>query len=191
MEKEPIHNQNQDNIEEKNFLYHRVPEKMEGNILYPLNELKDVYEDAYAREVKKYEGREHVMEKIIPTLDAAWNDVLHFSPIHPSELKKALEEAGLNPQEMKFYQIDPSLLDSRKTTIWLFKDGTNEEKMKPEQFVAYTSSAVKEHSVLPQETKEYYGRMAETGQKHLTFIGIPHILHKGSIDISNLPVIAV
>jgi hypothetical protein len=191
MEKEPIHNQKHDTAEEKKFLYHRVPEKMEGTVLYPLNELKDVHEEAYEREVKKYEGREHVMKKIIPTLDAAWNDVLHFSPVHPAELKNALEEAGLHPKEMKFYQVDPSLLDASKTTIWLFNDGTNEEKMNPEYFTPYDPKAMGEHSTVPEQTKEYYRRMAQSGQKHLTFIGIPHILHKGSIDISNLPVISV
>ncbi len=55
----------------KTFLYHRVPEGMRGNVLYPLNALKGVHTDLYVHEAKKYEGREHIMEQFLPTLEAA------------------------------------------------------------------------------------------------------------------------
>ena len=45
------------------YLYHRVPENLIGETLYPLNELKTLYPDVYAEHVKKYEGREEKMDR--------------------------------------------------------------------------------------------------------------------------------
>jgi hypothetical protein len=175
---------------EKSFLYHRVPEDMRGTTLHPLNSLKDMHPDLYVEKSAKYKGREHVMEEFIPTLKAAWNDVLHFTAVHPQELKEALVEAGLHPQEMKFYQIDPKLLDPEKTTVYLYRDNAI-NKVNPNDFAAYEPDTLDQHSSLPAETKAYYKKMAEEGKRPILFVGVPHILHKGSLDISDLPVITV
>ena len=84
---------------EKTYLYHKVSANMDGAVLHPLSTLKETHPELYVAHVAKYNGREHVMEQFIPTLGAKWNDVLHFTPIHPEELKKALVEAGMEPHE--------------------------------------------------------------------------------------------
>src|SRR5665213_119696 len=104
----------------KPYLYHMVPDDMQGNVLHPLNTLKHTHPDLYVTKAEKYTDREYVMEQFIPTLEAAWNDVLHFTAVNPVELKKALTEADMEPREMKFYQIDPTLLDPKQTTIYLY-----------------------------------------------------------------------
>jgi len=58
-----------------NYLYHGVPKQLEGNILYPLNILKDKCPEVYEKEVSKYVGREHVKENRIPAFNCLWNDV--------------------------------------------------------------------------------------------------------------------
>ena len=68
------------------FLYHRVPANMQGDFLSPLNQLKDIYPEAYAEAVKKYEGREFLMNVGIPTLDCLWNDFLFLTAVHPFDL---------------------------------------------------------------------------------------------------------
>jgi len=113
----------------QHFLYHMVPEDMRGTVLHPLNSLKDQHPDLYVAKSAKYENRQHVMEQFLPTLEAAWNDVLHFTAVNPEELKRALVEAGMEPREMKFYQIDPSLLDPKLTTVYLYQDRTSDSKM--------------------------------------------------------------
>ncbi|MBU1292623.1 hypothetical protein KJ819_01000 [Patescibacteria group bacterium] len=173
------------------FLYHMVPEDMRGDSLHPLNSLKDVHPDLYVAKSAKYEDRLHIMEQFLPTLEAAWNDVLHFTAIDPKELKAALVEAGMEPKEMRFYQVDPSLLDPKSTTVYLYQDKSSESKMSPESFREYDPEKLDEHAVLPVETKEYYKEMFAKGERPLMFVGVPHILHKGSIDVSNLPVITV
>jgi hypothetical protein len=171
----------------KTFLYHMVPQDMRGATLHPLNSLKEIHPDLYIKNAAEYEGREHVMKRFLPTLEAAWNDVLHFTAVNPGELKAALLEAGLEPREMKFYQIDPNLLDPERTTVFLCKN----EEMHPENFTTYDPKKLEEHASLREETRSYYKEMSVRGERPLLFVGIPHILHKGSMDISNLPVIVV
>jgi len=177
--------------EPKKYLYHMVPSDMRGNILHPLNALEEIHPDLYLSKSMKYAERPEVMKQFIPTLECLWNDVLHFSPIDPVELKKALVAAGRDPEEMKFYQVDPDLLDPEKTTICLFRREFKNDRMNPKNFTDYDTSKINEHSKLPDDVKEYYAKMYGQGKKALLFLGIPHILHKGPVDISDLPVITV
>lgn len=175
----------------QNYLYHMVPVDMQGNVLYPLNSLKETNPELYLSKAKKYEGRKHIMEQKIPTLDCAWNDVLHFTAINPTKLKQALVEAGMDPKELQFYQIDPSQLDPNQTTIYLYQEKKNKDKMNPKNFVEYDPAKLAEHSKLSQRTKDYYKEKFSKGERPLLFVGVPHVLYKGSIDISNSPIITV
>ncbi len=178
---------------EKIYLYHRVPANMKGDILYPLNALKDMNSDVYLSTVKKYYGRKHIMEQLIPVLECKWNDVLFFSAVKPVDLKQTLAEAGGEPKEMKFYQIDPLLLDPKQTIIYLFKHTSRriDAKMKIENFAEYDPHDLEKYSALSQFTKDYFKKEFSDGRRPLLFLGVPHILYKGSIDISGLPIIVV
>ena len=191
MEKAPSSGRETEEARTPSFLYHMVPEDMRGDSLHPLNSLKNVHPDLYVAKAAKYEDRQHIMEQFLPTLEAAWNDVLHFTAIDPKELKKALVEAGMEPKEMRFYHFDPSLLDPRYTTVYLYQDKSHDSKMSPGNFKEYDPKKLEEHATLPEETKEYYKEMFAKGERPLMFVGVPHILHKGSVDVSNLPVITV
>lgn len=52
----------------------------------PLNELKTKHRDLFEAQAAKYQGREELMSWEVPTLGCRWNDVLHFSPIHPQTI---------------------------------------------------------------------------------------------------------
>ena len=84
------------------YLYHRVPENMRGTTLYPLNQLRDAHPDVYAEAIKKYENRERVMRQVVIPFGCAWNDVLHFSPVHPSFAKSELQKYGRGALPMAF-----------------------------------------------------------------------------------------
>jgi hypothetical protein len=75
---------------EKSYLYHMVPADMQGTVLHPLNSLKQSHPELYVAKASKYQGREHVMDQFLPTLECAWNDVLHFTAINPEELKRSI-----------------------------------------------------------------------------------------------------
>ena len=76
-----------------NYVYHMIPPLMRGNVLYPLNQLKEVYPELYKEQVEKYNGREWVRKGQILPLNCMWGDVLHLSAVHPAEIQKALLEA--------------------------------------------------------------------------------------------------
>ncbi len=73
------------------YLYHRVPPHMEGTILYPLNQLKDIHPKLYAQEVKKYEGRERLLLAEVQPLHCLWNDVLHMTAVSPDEVRVGMQ----------------------------------------------------------------------------------------------------
>ena len=134
-----------------------------------------------------------VIEQVIPGIEAKWKDVINLSPIKPEDLKKALETAGYKTRELKFYQIDPHLLDQEKTTVCLFNYDVKSKKFN-ESYVPFEPSDISKYTIVPEDTKIYFKNKSEAGEKPLLFLGIPHVLHKGSINISDLekfPVITV
>lgn len=173
------------------YLYHMVPKDQQGTVLEPLNQLKESRPDLYAEKVKKYEGREHVMERTIPILDCLWNDVLHLSPIPPSDLKTALLEAGMENKEFNFYQIDSRSLAPDKTVVYMHR--STDKLMQPDdsEFVRFSSELLEDIKHVPRISKEYFREKYSAGEKPLLFLGIPHILYRGTLDTTNLPVVTV
>ncbi|MBP6883911.1 MAG: hypothetical protein KBC06_01615 [Candidatus Pacebacteria bacterium] len=174
-----------------NYIYHMVPKDMEGDTLYPLNTLKDTNPDLYIKKAAKYEGRMHVMENYIPSLKCMWNDVLHFSPVAPADIKRALIEAGMSERKMRFFQIDPNLLDLKLATLYLNNQETMGHNMTLENFTQLKIEELNKYTEIPQETKDYYFKKFNKGETPLAFVKIPHVLYKGSINVSNSPIIEV
>lgn len=173
---------------ETNYLYHQLPEDMEGDILYPLNELKEVYPEIYEKQVKKYQDREHLLDEVIPILRCRWNDVLHFSPVHPKEIQKVFEKIN-HEFHGKFLEIDSKLLDLDKTVLYLyFTDGPG---LNPKEIIRFNPNELGKYSELRYETKKYYKEEYLTSERPLLFYKIPHILFKGSLDIDDATVIEV
>ncbi len=174
------------------YLYHRVPENIQGSVLYPLNRLKETMPGVYKKEVQKYEGRESLLEIKIPLLDCLWNDVLHLTAVHPNEVKKALVEAGRSGDfQMRYFQIDPATLDLNKTVVYRYLQEGLEDITREDNFVFFDLSQVEELSRMPESTKNYYHEMIAQEKKPLLYHCIPHILYLGTLDISKAEIITV
>ncbi len=174
------------------YLYHRVPKNLEGSFLFPLNELKEKYPVVYGDQVSKYAGREHLLDRRIPLLGCLWNDVLHFSAVHPKEIKQALIEAGdTSDFEMEYFQVEPSLIDSKNAIVYLYAYPANTDGFDVRDFIPYDPEKLTEFSVMPQATKEYYKEMIGSGKKPLLYHKIPHILYRGFLDIRGLSVVSI
>jgi hypothetical protein len=172
------------------YLYHWVPDDMEGNTLYPLNVLKEKYPQLYDKKAGRYTGREEVMKWFIPNLNCFWNDVLHLSAIHPKVVKEALKEAGYKGEHMtKCYQIDPHLLNPENTIVYLYNSEAIDGQFDPDNFVAFNPDEIEKYSTIPERTKQHYKKRLENKRMPLTFAGAPHILFKGLINIENLPIV--
>lgn len=165
---------------EKFSLYHQVPGQMEGEVLHPLNILKEVHPGAHAREVEKYEGREHLLESIIPGTNWRWNDAIHLAAVHPAELARALREAGGSPSVFESFEIDPIEHGmNAENTVFYFHPIGGEEYTEP-----FDASRIGGYANIPEATKEYYRQAFARGEKPFLFHGIPHILHKGSLNVA-------
>jgi hypothetical protein len=166
------------------YLYHMIPKGQLGEQLMPLNTLKDIHPDTYAKAAAKYQGREHLMEQQIPTLDAKWNDVLHLTAVPPSEVKKALIMAGAKPPEMEWYRIPKSLISADATVVYSGESPSGQitdEEVKP-----YKEEDLPGYAQFPDKTRQYYKEEIEAGRRPLLFQGVPHILYKGTINTANL-----
>jgi len=169
------------------YLYHFVPKNLQGNILFPLNRIKGIYPDIYTEEVKKYEGREFIKEQKIPILNCLWNDVLHFTSLQPQLVKNALMNFGLD-RNFKYFQIPSHMLNIENTIVYLNNSHEGIDKMDPLNFRSYNPDNIEQYAYLPQETTDYYKAMIKEGKKPLLYKGVPHILYKGELEITNLEV---
>ncbi len=174
----------------KNYLYHRIPEKMKGDTLYPLNKLENIEPEIYKEQASKYEGREFVMDRIIPTLDCLWNDVLHMSPVDPNNIKEELAKLGQSFGG-KFLKIDPEILDRNKTTVYLFNNKKKDKGVNEDNFTDFKIEDLPKYSKFPESTADYYKKMIGENKRPLLYVWIPHILYKGTINITDGEVIEI
>jgi len=160
---------------------------MIGDVLYPLNELKRSNPHVYEKEVMKYTGREHILEDIIPMLDCLWNDVLHFSPVHPSLIKSALAECG-KEFHAEYFEIPADMFDPKNTILYLNGEMAKKD---PLNWKEYDPALLPRYSQMPELTKKYYKEKLEKGEQPLLYAKIPHVLYRGSMDTRGFERIAV
>lgn len=163
---------------------------MEGSILYPLNQLKEVYPKAWEQQVKKYEGREHMLDVKIPPLGCLWNDALHMSAVHPKEIFDTLREFGVD-RHPEFYEIDSDMLEKENLAIYAYEDIQINQKGDGRKIIPYDEEYILNNNKMRQITKDYFKRCQEEGTMPMAFVGVPHVLYKGSIDVGDARVINV
>lgn len=167
-----------------------MPEQLLGTALHPLNELEERAHAAWLHARAKYDGRERVLEQRIPLLDCLWNDVLHLSPVHPGELVEALEGVGLEPGGRRFFEVDAARLDRGRAVI--FRNSTDREhRFDDGQWSWFEPGLVSPLRRLPEATRVYYAQCAREGSRPLLFAYVPHVLFRGSLEVTGLRVVEV
>ena len=161
-------------------VYHFVPHNLTGNILYPLNVLKDKHPDLYAAHARKYQGRQHLMTTKMPILDCLWNDVLHFSPVHPGTIRDALIKTGHRWQSTCWFVINTKTCNfTADNSIFYFPGKTPSWR----HFKPFDTGKIAGMRNLTEETITYYEQCARDNKRPLLFAHIPHILYKGNIQL--------
>ena len=164
------------------FVYHRVPEVMEGTIIYPLNVLKKEKPSFYDEYVKKYQGRESLLGVNISPLKCLWGDVIFFSPIHPNEILREIEAAGFPKHpKTKWFKVPLSNLKLENLAI----------NMSEDKFELFKLDMLSKVNYLPEETKVYYQTCFQNNKNPLILAHAPHLLYKGVLDVRDLEVIEV
>ena len=171
------------------FIYHRMPSPMRGKVLYPLNELKRIYPDVYDIHVKKYSFRMELMECIIPRLKCRWNDVLHFSPIHPQRVLDKLREvkSEIGPTKSVIIKIPINEINGLPGVIFRARTNSSDydELFKSCEIRDIIPSEYKELEAVPQQTIDFWHEAKRKGEPMLWYHLVPHFLIKSQLDISN------
>jgi hypothetical protein len=173
-------------------LYHRRPPDFRGGVLYPLNALRAVAADLYERQRGKYAGREHLLgQRVPPPLDCLWNDVLHFSPVHPARVAELARDCGLVWHEADWFEIDPVAagFTPANTAVFRYADTEREGPIPDAEFEPFDAARLAGMSELPASTRAYYRSVPPGSSRYFIFVGVPHVLHRGPVDVTRAPLV--
>jgi hypothetical protein len=168
------------------LIYHMVPDNMQGEILYPLNVLRQIHPEGYAFHAAKYKGREWLPKTTIPIFDCFWNDVLFCTPVHPGKVYSKLREVGYKYPLERFYEIPFNDLEPERCAVMEYANGGKDKvynKVIPSDLSAFDK--------LPEETIQYYVECYSKGAHPMLFAWVPHIIYRGSINTHKLNIIEV
>lgn len=166
--------------------YHLVPADMRGYTLHPLAELQAIHPDLHAAAAAKYAGRERVAETRIPTLGCRWSEVIFLAAVPPRAQQAALRAAGFNPPDDRFrcFAFDCARLDPERLTAMVYRDGRV-------QYAPIRFDRWGEYTRVPDEALAYYRACHQRGQRPLRFHLVPHILFRGTLDVSQAEIVSV
>jgi hypothetical protein len=171
------------------FVYHKVPEKMSGNIIYPLNMLRDIHPELYEVRTERHRNQPKVLDDSIPRLACFWNDVLHFTALHPSKIAEALKKFGYTIN-LKYYEIEAEKLAPEKTTVFL-KPKTVGTPVKVFNFIDFNSKEINKLTTLSELAIANNKNIPTVDEFLMHYCGAPYILYKGNLNVEGLKIIEV
>ncbi|MGF1688018.1 hypothetical protein L4C36_15205 [Photobacterium japonica] len=176
-------------------LYHRVPKILKYDSLMPLNKLEHIEKALFDENNWKYLHRLELKKKVIPYLNCLWNDVIHMTPVHPSQIKSALESRGLYyDSRTKWFEICPETcgLTSENSVIFHYSSTISScIDANDEEFTRFAPHKLQGLGELRQEVLDYYAACKTSNQHPMTFHKVPHVQFKGELPITTLKVIEV
>ena len=176
------------------YIYHMKPDPFEGTSLVPLNQM-DVDSELYKRNIQKYKGREDLMSGVIPKLKCKWNDVVQFSALDPQIIIESLRKIRGDFEMVRkdYFKVHLGQILGRYEAVVF--DRTLKQKKGLFQIndeeVEHLDRSYAEKSIVPRETTRYWESVKENGGVYLMFPYVPHILVKGTIDITEFEVCSI
>lgn len=178
------------------YVYHMKPKNTKGTQLIPLNQLKEYYPEMYEQYIAKYSDhpkRPKLLSRKIDLLGCLWNDVVHFMPIHPSKILKALSELDIKTKkELEFYEIPVTRLKYNQNAIYFYSkeyDQGPDKEIDARDIDILSVDDFKMLKEVPNDSIEYWERESKTGKPFGMFPYIPHVLSKGVVSVGNCRVI--
>lgn len=176
------------------YVYHRRTINFTGDWIFPLNLMPflDGFSSIYEQAISKYEGREKLMSREIPTLNCLWNDVIFLSPLHPHEHYKEYKRIGFTPKHIEFFKIPIEVLKDKRVTVWKWMSYKKYPVDDPihesiESYCALDFALYQEMDALPEDTKEFYQSNFDPENPAVypkyNWYRIPHILCQDPIDL--------
>jgi len=101
-------------------------------------------------------------------------------------------EAGRKKEfDYQYYQIDVNTLKKENIAIYSYPRLIKNFSLSPEDYIDFSPEILAEHNNVPEMTKQYFKETYEQDERPLLYAGIPHVLYKGTIDISDVPIVSV
>lgn len=182
------------------FVYHLCSREMRGTTLLPLNGLRDRYPDVYARERKKWDGRESVLDWVVPGLGVPWADTVNLSGLDPRLLMAARVRLGvpfsrLLERPLARIPIEriaalPAVVYN-SATHWINSSPGEDVPLTPPdtEFAQFDPENYSEPREVPQLHVDYLLRQKSRGQLALGFVFVRHVLVAGPVDLSGIDLI--
>lgn len=180
------------------FVYHLVSRDFVGTTLYPLNQLREQLPEVYSAEVAKWAGRESVLDYTVPLIGVPWADTVNLSALHPKHLVAERRKLGVpfsRLLERRVAQIPVDRLiglpcvSYRGASHWRNSspgDASVPHTPPETEFSEFSIEEYIEESRVPDFHTQYLLRQKERGELALGFVGIPHVLVAGPIDLTGL-----
>ena len=168
-------------------LFHRKPKDFIGKEIIPLNKMSGSLTVIAEKHFPRYADRPELLKREVEPLKCLWNDVVHFSPIHPAKVRAALEEASYKDlPHFEYFVIPLSSLDPSRVAYVVSELGKYNPARAdmPQDFMQQAAD-------IPVSVKEYYQQEFNRGDFPLIYAGTLHVLYKGSVNVENAEVISV
>lgn len=168
---------------------------MFGSVLYPLNRLAELNGELHTAAISKYfdhPSRRGLPERHVPKLGCAWGNVVHFSTVHPRLIHKAWSElGGSGAPPARWFALPVGELVGLRAAVYR-GTGRNPAGEIPEAAVELLDpEAYEEPARLPDATLDWYRELVAGGRSGAWFVGVPHVLVAGPVDVGDREVIAV
>lgn len=179
-------------------VYHLRPRTFRGSTLYPLNGLRQVHPDLYARELEKYAGRESMLSVLVPGLDVAWADTCNLAALDPRRLVPERERVGAPMAWLAgrvLIRIPVERLAGRRCVRyqarrhWLNTRPGDPDVARfppPEDFAPLDPETYAETTIVPAAHIDYLVEQTAKGERALAFAFVPHVLVDGAFDLDGL-----
>lgn len=175
---------------QNHFVYHLVPKQLHGKTLYPLNRLSKIAPTLAATYAKKYLGREAILERHIPPLNCLWNDVLMFCPVHPRDIVQTFREEGYSIKPRRWFEIPLSRFEMRHTAVYFSKlRPFNNFEQDDDDFVSLSQVEFNSLTQITDALREHIQITRSENRTPLMFMGLPHILYKGSLSLDGIEIV--
>lgn len=179
------------------YLYHLKPPHLIGNILYPLNQLRQFAPDVYKNEMKKYDGREWLINSPLPIENVTWNGCVHFSPIDIGEILLKtisvmrlhgldLDAYGERFRRRRYYRVNSELLDQEKLYIFFNPNSATPKKpliSQSDQFILFHHGKNQVSLNINKRHMNYLHEQAAKEKRPLLFMYLPHVLYSSAVNL--------
>lgn len=171
------------------FVYHRKAENFLGSQILPLNALGAKYPGLQANHLKKYQGREKLLNMTIAGFnDHKFGDFSHFLLIDPQVWLKTVKEYGLLDQNktFSFFKIPLIQFDEEHTRVFRYTPDYKAPFDPLESVSEYLENPVTE---VPDYTQKYYQEVQAKGERFIFYHLLPHLITTQPVNIDNCEIV--